>query len=348
MAVSEGVSGASRSGVTAKLAGRMAWLDGAAARGIGGRVLRAGLLVGVAVLLRPAAVVEGQSPSWDQGRCGGRFEVSNAQPARSQLLPTARYFMPLLADVKEPGFRAGARSIEIQSSAPPAGGQDVITAGEVALGGSFGLWRFGRDSCDGLRFDLFSGVFSQFNLDVPTSDLLNTDYLVGLAFSARIGPWSGRLRVFHQSSHLGDELLLHNPEVERVNLSVEVVDLTVAGDWSAGPVAGRLYAGGGRVISSATALPPGMARWGVEITADDPWRLGGSQLLPLAGLDVRNLEVHQWGPSVSVKTGVEWQVVEEGPAVRLLGLYMDGFMPFGQFFTSAEQQNVGAELQLIY
>ncbi|MGK7313430.1 MAG: DUF1207 domain-containing protein [Candidatus Longimicrobiales bacterium M2_2A_002] len=324
----------------------MASLNATVAGLVGTQALRVGWIVGV-VLLSTAVGLDGQSAPGNESYCGGAADSDSIRSGNSRFLPTARYFVPLLADVKEPGFRGGFRSVEIRSTVAPASGQDVIAAGEVALGGHFGLWRYGPGDCDGLRIDLFSGVFSQFNLDVPTSDLLNTDYLVGLMVSGRLGRWSGRLRGFHQSSHLGDELLLHNPDVERINLSVEVVDLILAGDWRLGPLVGRVYAGGGRVLSSATALPPSMVRWGGDVRAEG-WRLCGGGLLPLAGMDVRLLEVHQWSPSVSAKAGIEWKPTEEGPALRLLGLYLDGFMPFGQFFTSAEQQNAGAEIQLVY
>jgi len=56
---------------------------------------------------------------------------------------------------------------------------------------------------------LFGAVFAQFNLDTPSFDLLNADYLVGPELTLRHGRWSGRVRFYHQSSHLGDEFLLN-------------------------------------------------------------------------------------------------------------------------------------------
>ncbi len=54
------------------------------------------------------------------------------------------------------------------------------------------------------------GVF-QFDLSAPSSDLINTDYVVGVPLSWRSGGWSTRVRLYHQSSHLGDEFLLGRP-----------------------------------------------------------------------------------------------------------------------------------------
>ena len=69
---------------------------------------------------------------------------------------------------------------------------------------------------------------------------------------------SARIRGYHQSSHLGDEFILNNPGVDRVNLSFEVFDglLSFEGDWW------RLYIGGGYLAGAKPKLDPGLAQWG--------------------------------------------------------------------------------------
>lgn len=275
-------------------------------------------------------------------------EGSRSSGNETGFFPSASRFSPLIADMKEPGFYGGFRSVDFGGPAQPGGGQQVITAAVVALGGHFEVWGLNPGTGpDGFTVGLFTGVFSQFNLDVPTSDLINTDYLVGPELTARKGRWSGRLRVFHQSSHLGDELLANNPAVERQTISFEVVDLLVAADWDLGPVQGRVYGGGGRVVSSANAFPPGLLQWGFEIRGDLLARPAGSALTPLAAVDVRSFEVQDWGPTVSAKAGLEWLRGPSGPGLRVLGVYLDGFLPFGQFFTSTRLRNAGVEIQLI-
>ncbi|MEK7826807.1 MAG: DUF1207 domain-containing protein [Thermodesulfobacteriota bacterium] len=72
-------------------------------------------------------------------------------------------------------------------------------------------------------------VLAQFNLDSSSNDLINADYVIGFPLSYRNGPWSERARLFHQSSHLGDEFLLlpQRPElkVTRMNLNFETIEL---------------------------------------------------------------------------------------------------------------------------
>src|SRR2546425_13212929 len=60
-----------------------------------------------------------------------------------------------------------------------------------------------------------------------TNDLINTDYLVGLPLTYRHGSWATRFRLYHQSSHLGDEYLLHT-NAQRVDLTFEAAELLVS------------------------------------------------------------------------------------------------------------------------
>jgi hypothetical protein len=76
---------------------------------------------------------------------------------------------------------------------------------------------------------LQAGVFSIFNMNAVSSDLVNADYTVGLLTSYRTGPFSGFLRLHHQSSHLGDEFILNSETpINRINVSFEEVDVKIA------------------------------------------------------------------------------------------------------------------------
>lgn len=90
---------------------------------------------------------------------------------------------------------------------------ETVNISSVGVGESFGLYR-AVDPVDGsgwqVNFD--GGLLAQFNLDTSSKDLLNTDYFAGVTFSYRRGLVSYRALLYHQSSHLGDEYLLHaNP-----------------------------------------------------------------------------------------------------------------------------------------
>jgi Protein of unknown function (DUF1207) len=175
-------------------------------------------------------------------------------------------FRPLLADPKEPRFSASYPSMRFEERGIP--GQrsgDTVDVGTIGAGMSFGLAGMRQQrKCNGVQLGLFGAIFSQFNLDSSSSDLINSDFLGGVPLTFRWGPISGRGRFYHQSSHLGDEFLLDNPDVDRVSLSYEAIDGVLSLD--AGPL--RLYGGGGYLIRTDPDLDPGIAQWGAELRLD--------------------------------------------------------------------------------
>lgn len=132
--------------------------------------------------------------------------------------PTGDLFRPLLADPKQPQFFVGINrfsSLDLR-----------YTMASVGFGETFGLYRFfGSREGDGLQLSLEGALFAQFNLDSDSSDLINADYTIGIPVTYRHGINSLRFRTYHQSPHLGDELLLSAHHPERVNLSYESMEL---------------------------------------------------------------------------------------------------------------------------
>src|SRR2546427_13303818 len=93
-----------------------------------------------------------------------------------------------------------------------------------------------------------------------TTDLLNTDSLVGLPLTYQHGSLTTRLRLFHQSSHLGDEYMAHT-NARRIDLTFQAVELLVARETTRW----RLYGGGDYIFAhSPTDLKPGVLHGGLE------------------------------------------------------------------------------------
>ena len=274
-------------------------------------------------------------------------------PLEGVLLPDNDLFRPLLADQREPRFFADYRRIDFQGSANvlAEGRGNTINGGLVGFGGAFGFWGLRqRRGCDGLQVSMFGAVFAQFNLDAPKRDLLNADYIVGPEVTLRRGDWSGRLRFYHQSSHLGDKFLLNYGIEHGVldqNLSFEIVDglLSLDDEWW------RLYAGGGLVVLSSRApdltTTPGFLQWGFELRgpAWRPWAwLKKTSLRPVFGANFTSVQATGWNVNTSLSGGLEWASPGGAHRVRLLLEYQRGLVPFGQFFFG-RTQNFGVELQ---
>jgi uncharacterized protein DUF1207 len=234
-------------------------------------------------------------------------------------LPTRGLFDPLIADVRWPRFSAEYQAYHKDPLLGNVGGAN--------FGGTLPLLQ-GPLPAEG-RWDVGfqAAVFSIFDLDSKSHDLVNADYFFGVPFSARWGWFSAMLRVYHQSSHLGDEFLLetHTP---RINLSYEAVDLTPSVDlWSWG----RLYLGGGYLFDrDPSELKPKYVQAGAELKS--PVAFWG-WLRPVAALDCKRFEEQHWSTDYSARAGFQFENAKifKSRRMLLLGEYYKGFSPNGQF-----------------
>jgi hypothetical protein len=236
-----------------------------------------------------------------------------------ELFPHDAPFRSPLADPAEP--RVFMSRLEV--------GRDAgdFSAVLIGLGADFGLLRRrGAAPDDGWQLSVFGSIQSLFNLDLPGDALVNTDYRIGFPVTWRNRAFSTRARLYHQSSHLGDELILGGNAPRRVDLSFEALDLLVA--WERSGV--RVYGGGSHTISSSTGSYKGA---GVQAGFDYIGAPGVFGQRLVAGVDVKWLEPADWHSGVSAKAGISLgrQSLERRAVTLLLEAY-EGFAPFGQFF----------------
>jgi hypothetical protein len=242
-----------------------------------------------------------------------------------EVLPKGLLFAPLIADPRWPHFSAVYQRFlddpRLRNTATASLGETIsLLRGPL---GASGAWEVG----------LQAAVFSLFDLDGVSTDLVNIDYLVGFPFTYRTGNFSVLARLIHQSSHLGDEFLLAN-QLERVNLSYESVDLRLSyelTDWL------RVYGGGSYIVrGDPSDLKPWSTQAGLELRS--PRAYFGGWLRPIAGLDVQNREQNDWRADLSLRVGIQ---LEKLPIydrrIQLLLEYFDGHSPNGQFFRERVQ-----------
>lgn len=263
-------------------------------------------------------------------------------------LPEGDVFRPLMADPKQPQTFATIQQTQALES------KTSSTVGSVALGESFGFWsRRKEGTCNGVQVGLLMGVFSQFDLFGPSTELINTDFIVGFPLSWRSEFVSARVRVYHQSSHLGDQFLLARPGFNRVELSFEEIDgilsFNTPGGW------GRVYGGGGYLIRrEPSTLDRLKAQWGVELRGPEivsplfgHTLKGGMIVTPVFGADFKAFEELKWVINSNVEGGLEWFRPGTTRRLRLLFNYYWGYNPYGQFY-SQKIQSVGFGLYLFF
>jgi hypothetical protein len=238
----------------------------------------------------------------------------------SGIMPGGQLFQPLVADPRWPHFAAAYHYYVNEGQ--------ITHVGAVTFGETFTLYRdqLGRGWWE---VGIQAGVFSVFDLAAESVDLINADYMAAVVVGYRYDNVSALARLFHQSSHIGDEFLLRNRVRNRVNLSFESIDLRLAYDLFDDAL--RVYGGGGYLFDQEPAsLRPWSLQWGAEFRS--PWPGPQSSWRPIAALDMQNREENDWQVDISARAGVQFEGVLASRNLQLLLEYFRGHSPNGQFY----------------
>jgi hypothetical protein len=229
-----------------------------------------------------------------------------------------RVFQPLMADPMEALFRLGFLYEE----------QDKRWDTDLTFGGDVGLLWARLPGSRRLSLTVRGLVSSRFDAFSESFDLLNIDFLGGLALGYARTRNSFEFLVFHQSSHLGDEILGRQAR-SRIDYGKEVSRLLYARRWKGT----RVYGGASFTLH---ALP-------VDIQHDFTLQAGVEEafqvwkLAMFIALDLQSRQEHDWFLNVAAKWGV-WLGnpcnVKNRQWVFLS--FFNGFSNMGQFYDVRE------------
>jgi len=248
-------------------------------------------------------------------------ELGKTKPEGGEFLPSGRLFEPLIADPRTPHFSIGYQRYLHDNQ--------LENVAAVSLGTTVGIYE--NDFFDSGRWQVGvqGAVFSIFDLDAPSMDLVNADYWLGLPLSYRVDGFSACLRLFHQSSHLGDEFLLR-VKPDRVNVSYEGVELKISQDFFKRIL--RLYAGGSYLPHR---YPPEIEEWAAQsgIELRSPRGLFSKHVKPVGGFDAQVREESDWNVDYSARVGLQFDSEKlRDRQLQLMVEYYNGRSPNGQFF----------------
>lgn len=232
----------------------------------------------------------------------------------------------LKADPRQPAFSAGFRWYD-----QPLGSN----IGMANMGGVIPFWR-GSDVWvfDRLEACVHGAAWAVFDMKSKSMDLLNSDWSGGFPINATIGDYKFRFRLYHISSHLGDEYMLRPGVSEgRKNPSFEAVDISAYA-----PVYFDnfyLYGSAGHIIHSDSTFPLQHLYFvaGAEYYAQQwAFNAGGLHGVPYAAIHSNFWEVFSFRPTYNAAIGITWNNQHhKDPQFSTSLEYFKGHSAEGQF-----------------
>jgi len=246
-------------------------------------------------------------------------------PGTGIWLPTSTVLFPtMVANPRQISFSVGQR---FRDTVGTQRASAVSFGDQLPMYRWCNMWKWHGD----LQLELEGGVFALFNHTRPSSPLLNADYYVGIPLSYAVGPYAFRLRLYHISSHLGDELKSVHRHVHRRNKSFEAIDF-FSSYFITNQI--RVYGGLGIICHSDSEmrLKPFYVQYGAEIRVA---RHNFTQLYgePFLAMHFENAETHNWNFDSTFAIGYEWGKIQGfGRKLRAFIEYHEGYSPEGQFY----------------
>lgn len=205
---------------------------------------------------------------------------------------------------------------------------------DIALGARVALLRYGTSGGirpQGLELGVEGAALPRLTLNDGLRDLVATDYRAGVPITYSDGPWQYKLAYYHLSSHLGDEVMLADPSLERINYTRDAMVLGVA--YYVTPAL-RLYGEVGYSFGVSDGAEPWEFQFGFDYAPERPTGLAGA---PFVAANVHLREEVDFGGNFVFQAGWAWR----GNSTRLFRVgvqYYNGKSPQFEFFDQFEEQ----------
>lgn len=204
---------------------------------------------------------------------------------------------------------------------------------DSTLGGRVGLLRYGTDDPlkpEGWQLDIEGAAFPRLDLE-NNRDLVSSDFRFGIPLTYGVGPVEAKLAYYHLSSHLGDEFMLRNPNVPRLNYTRDAIVLGLAW-WLKDDT--RLYGEAGYAFYNQGGSRPWEFQFGIDYSPLWATGLCGTPFFAINGHLRQEVD---FGGNLIVQTGWQWRGRYNGSVVRAGFQYFNGKSLEFQFFDEHEE-----------
>ncbi len=271
------------------------------------------------------------------------FTTALAQKKQSEYLPSGHLFEPIMLDPLEAqGYASFGRALN----------SNVFDQGlyvPFALGFIKPIVRWQTKKNQQREFVLDAADYTQFEIYKDKSanksrrHIINSDYKISIGFNTKINEErSYRIRIFHISSHLGDDYLLKNgySSFYENRVNYEQVDYT----YSIQKQALRYYFGAG--YGFRPRFKSGYGRKRIALQAGIFWEKpmkGKENVRWVAGADLRMLEQTDFRPGIKIATGISVGQKHKNP-FNFVVEYYNGPLPYSKFESEASAQLINASV----
>ena len=203
---------------------------------------------------------------------------------------------------------------------------------DVTLGARTGILRYGTLNSpwpEGWQVDFEGAAFPRLNLD-KERDLDAVDFRAGVPLTVQRGPWQAKFGYYHFSSHLGDEFMVRNHTLNRINYVREC--LVLGTGLYLNPNL-RLYSEAGYAFYNDGGSKPWEFQFGIEYSPIEPTIYWPAPFFAING------HLHQevdYGGNMTVQTGLQWRG-QSGHLMRIGLQYFNGLSDMAQFFREHEE-----------
>ncbi len=239
-----------------------------------------------------------------------------------QILPDGLLYKSYLAGNREPRFA----SLWVHE-------KDQGWLWDSVLGGRVGILRYGTTdpiNPQGWQIDVEGAAFPRLDME-HGRDLVSADFRIGVPLTHRQGRWQSKFGYYHLSSHLGDEYMVRNNTLNRINYVRDCLILGVG--FFPNPDV-RLYAEADWAFVPDGGARPWEFQFGMEYSPAQPTGFWGTPFFAVNG-HIR--EANGYGGNFTAQTGWQWRG-QSGHLVRMGVQYFNGMSDQGQFFNQYEEQ----------
>ena len=203
----------------------------------------------------------------------------------------------------------------------------VLTAFTFGFQKSFFTW----PKSDEKSFDLGleGGALTQFEWTSRGGDfqrnILSTDFWIGFPFVMYFKPWTIRIRLYHLSSHMGDDYMIRNKVTSYINNNNNYEQLDVTASYLLKDF--RFYFGAGVVVRAAQPRKPMVLTGGMDYLLS--LNKKGS-IKFYAGFYADSKQDHGFTPALNIGTGIQFGKPDRRP-FKILITYFMGPLPYSVF-----------------